>query len=98
MRQKIQERAVKDEARFKARKDVVDAMWKQKRRVETDRTLTTTAAGAAKLEELKREVGYTTEPSAPAPTPGREALEELKAEVGYPSAGDAGASGGASAS
>jgi hypothetical protein len=63
LRSRIQEKAQHDEARFKARRDVVDAMWKQKRGTQLDASRTTTAAGRAKLEELKTEVGYV----APAP-------------------------------
>ncbi len=58
VRARIQEKVTSEEARYRARRDVVDAMWKQKRSARTRAALTTTAAGAAKLEELKREVGY----------------------------------------
>jgi hypothetical protein len=65
LRSRIQEKAQQDEARFKARRDVVDAMWQQKRGTQLDTARTTTAAGRAKLEELKSELGYTT-PAPPA--------------------------------
>jgi hypothetical protein len=69
MRARIDEKVNHDEARYRARKDVVDAMWKQKRTAATSRTLSTSAAGAAVLDELKREVGYVTAaPATAAPT------------------------------
>jgi hypothetical protein len=85
MRARIQDQVVKDEVKFRARRDVVDAMWNQKRNMRADQTLTTTAAGSAKLEELKREVGYGNAPAAAAApaTAASDALEELKREVGY---------------
>ncbi len=58
VRARIRERVVQDEARYRARKDVVDAMWKQKAGAARARAGATTAAGAAVLEQLKQEVGY----------------------------------------
>jgi len=74
MRARIQEKAVHDEARYRARKDVVDAMWDEKRRAVTEGTRVTTAAGAAKLDELKREMGMVAAPAAPA-APAAEAVQ-----------------------
>jgi hypothetical protein len=91
MRARIQESVDKDEARFRARRDVVDAMWKQKQTVSSRQALTTTAAGAAVLEELKNEVGYSSAPppleapaEAPAETPveAEEGEEAKEAEAG----------------
>jgi len=82
MRARIQERVTQDEARYRARRDVVDALWQQKRRTVTDRALHTTAAGAAKLEELKREMGVSAAPAAP---PAQ--AEEQAAEAGGTSGG-----------
>lgn len=70
IRARIQERVAQEEARYRARRDVVDAMWRQKAGARA-RAATTTAAGAALLEELKQEVGY-----APAVS------EEAQVEVG----------------
>lgn len=68
IRARAQEKLQSDEARYRSRKDVVDALWDQKRRATTDRMMTTTAAGAAKLEELKAEMGYGAPAEAPAPS------------------------------
>lgn len=69
MRSRIQEKVKQDEAKYRARRDVVDALWKQKSQSRTERTLATTAAGAAKLDELMAEVGYAPEAvTAPAQT------------------------------
>lgn len=77
VRARINESVVRDEAKYRARRDVVDALWKQKQRTSTDRALATTAAGAAKLEELKGEVGYTgSVAAAPAPPPSQAAAGE----------------------
>lgn len=57
VRARISEQVTKDEARYKARRDVVDAMWDQKRRASTER-VAQTAKGAAILDQLKAEVGY----------------------------------------
>jgi len=57
VRARIEEKVEKDAAKYRARRDVVDALWDQKRRMATDRALKTTAAGAAKLDELKAELG-----------------------------------------
>ncbi len=59
IRARIRDRVVQEEARYRARKDVVDAMWQQKAGAARARAGTTTAAGAAVLEQLKQEVGYT---------------------------------------
>lgn len=82
IRARIQESVVRDEAKTRARRDVVDALWKQKQRTATDRALATTAAGAAKLDELKSEIGYTgAAPAAPAP-PAEEAADSAEAGGG----------------
>jgi len=76
-RARMQESVLHDEAKYRSRRDVVDAMWKQKQRSTTDRTLATTAAGAAKLDELKAEVGYIgAAPAAPAPPAEQEASSQ----------------------
>jgi len=77
IRARAQEKLQSDEARYRSRKDVVDALWGQKRRATTDRMMTTTAAGAAKLEELKAEMGFA--PAAEAPAPAVEAPAEMEA-------------------
>ena len=90
MRARMQEKVKKDEARYRARKDVVDAMWKSKSDVRSK--VTTTAAGAAKLEELRREMGMVQEaaPAAPAAPPVQVEVEaETEAE---PKAMEAGGS------
>ncbi len=81
-RARIQEKVKEDEAKFRARRDVVDALWEQKR-AGADKTLATTAAGAKVLEDLKREVGYSEPVVQPAQTaetsaapPVQEAQEE----------------------
>ncbi len=86
VRARIQEKIAKDEARFRARRDVVDAMWKQKRATASQRTLTTTAAGAARLDELKREVGYVSAPPAAEPA-AEQPAEEQTMEAGSSDAG-----------
>jgi len=78
MRSRMQEKVKKDEARYRARKDVVDAMWTSKSDVRSS-TRTTTAAGAAKLEELKREMGLSAPPAA-APAAPAPAVEETQAQ------------------
>ena len=78
IRARAQERLQTDEARYRSRKDVVDALWDQKRRTTTDRMLTTSAAGAAKLEELKAELGF----APPATAPAVEAPAEIEAGAG----------------
>jgi len=91
MRARVQEKAAQDEARFRARKDVVDAMWQQKSRARVDR-VPTTAAGAAKLDELKAEMGifpapppvYAPPAQAQAPAPPQQ-VEEQEAGMGGPS-------------
>lgn len=82
MRARIQEHVVKDEARYRARRDVVDALWDQKRRAATERVVTS-AAGAAKLDELRREMGLATAPPAAAPAQAAaQPPEEQQAEAG----------------
>jgi hypothetical protein len=76
VRARMQESVVRDEAKYRSRRDVVDALWKQKQRSTTDRALATTAAGAAKLEELKQEVGYTGAPPAMAAPPAAQQASE----------------------
>lgn len=88
VRARLREQASRDDAKFKARRDVVDALWKQKRRSVTDRALSRTAAGRAKLDELMKEVGYAPEvaaaPAQAAPATASEAEatapEESRAE------------------
>lgn len=67
MRARIEEKVDKDAAKYRARRDVVDALWDQKRRTTTDQALKTTAAGAAKLDELRAELGLSTPTQATAP-------------------------------
>jgi len=86
VRARIQEKIAKDEARFRARRDVVDAMWKQKRATASQRTLTTTAAGAASWDKLKREVGYVSAPPAAEPA-AEQPAEEQTMEAGSSDAG-----------
>ena len=68
MRARIDEQVKKDEAKFRARRDVVDALWDQKKRSGTAQALQTSAAGAAKLAELKAELGIGEADTAPAPS------------------------------
>ena len=79
MRARMQEQVQQNEARFRARKDVVDAMWNSKRDVRLSQTRTTSAAGAAKLEELRREMGISTAPAAPAPAVKTETEQSARA-------------------
>lgn len=79
MRARMQEQVQQNEARFRARKDVVDAMWNSKRDVRLSQTRTTSAAGAAKLEELRREMGISTAPVAPAPAVETETEQSARA-------------------
>jgi hypothetical protein len=81
IRSRIQEKAQKDEARYRARRDVVDALWKQRRRETIDQALTTSAAGQARLEELKSEVGYVTAaPAVATPAQAEPAAQEAGQE------------------
>jgi hypothetical protein len=93
-RARIQDRIGRDEARYRARKDVVDAMWDAKQGAAKAREMETTAAGQAKLDELMGEVGYTSLAQTQAQTAqaaraaeqeaaGKAALDQLKQEVGY---------------
>ena len=93
-RARIQDKIAQDEARYKARKDVVDAMWDAKQGAARAREMETTAAGQAKLDELMGEVGYTSlaqtqaqaaqaAQAAQQQAAGQAALEQLKQEVGY---------------
>jgi hypothetical protein len=104
-RARIQEQIGKDEARYRARRDVVDAMWDAKTDARKSSQMETTAAGQVKLDELMNEVGYTTSAqtaanAAAAAAPAQQAseaqakLDELKREVGY--SAEAGASDGSS--
>lgn len=83
VRSRVREQVQKDEAKYRARRDVVDALWSQKQRATTDRALATSAAGAAKLEELKQEIGYATAPPelASAATERTEASEPSEGEA-----------------
>ncbi len=67
LRSRMKDKVSSDEAKYRARKDVVDAMWNQKRHSRGDSTRSTTAAGAAKLAELKGEMGYAEKTAPPAP-------------------------------
>jgi hypothetical protein len=58
LRSRMKDKVSQDEAKYRARRDVVDAMWNQKRRSRVDTSRASTAAGAAKLAELKSELGY----------------------------------------
>ena len=89
MRARMQEKVKKDEARYRARKDVVDAMWKSKSDVRSK--VTTTAAGAAKLAELRREMGMVQEVAAPAAPVAPPVQVEAEAEA-EPKAMEAGGS------
>lgn len=91
IRSRIQEKVKEDEAKFRARRDVIDAMWDQKRAGST-RRVETTAAGAKVLEELKREVGY----QEPAPVERTEAEAEAAAAAPAAPAEERTASGGES--
>lgn len=92
IRARIQDQVVKDETRFKARKDVVDAMWEQKQSGRMADQLQSTAAGAVKLEELKRELGMSAPPvAAPAAVPA--AVPDLK-EAEQVIASESGGGGG----
>lgn len=76
VRARVREKSERDEARYRARRDVVDALWSQKRRGMADQALSTSAAGQAKLEELMKEVGYSQPAAAPAPPVEAPAQEE----------------------
>ena len=93
IRARVQEKVKADEAKFRARRDVVDALWKQKRSG-GDRALSTTAAGAKVLEDLKREVGYSPNVAAPAPVQEAEAAAPAAAQEAPPQ--EAQSSGGES--
>jgi hypothetical protein len=76
LRSRMKEKVSQDEAKYRARRDVVDAMWNQKKRSRMDTSRATTAAGAAKLAELKSELGYAPQTQAQvdaAPAPAVEA-------------------------
>jgi hypothetical protein len=105
-RARVQDKIAQDEARYRARKDVVDAMWDAKRGAQKAREMETTAAGQVKLDELMKEVGYTTAAqtaadaaaaaaAAPAQDAGQQALEDLKKEVGYTAGGESSGGGAA---
>jgi hypothetical protein len=100
-RARIQTKISQDEARYRARKDVVDAMWDAKQGSVKARESETTAAGAAKLDEIMKEVGYTSvaeqqarEAQAKAEADAQAAaaarLEELKQEVAGEASGEGG--------
>jgi hypothetical protein len=91
-RARVQDKIAKDEARYRARRDVVDAMWDAKRGDLKAREAETTAAGQATLEGLMQEAGYTSlaqqqaqaaaaAAQAEAAAAGAAKLEELKQEV-----------------
>jgi len=81
LRARVQDKVKQDEAKYRARRDVVDALWGQKRRGTADQTLSTTAAGARMLEQLKREAGYAAAVAAPAEAAGEAAAEEAPASA-----------------
>jgi hypothetical protein len=94
MRARIQENVSKDEAHFRARKDLIDAMWQQKSRTRAAQG-PATAAGAAKLDELKREMGMVAPPPAavaPAPPVQAQAPAPPPAQAEEQEAGTGGAS------
>jgi len=80
-RARMQEQVVKDDAKYRARRDVVDALWNQKQRTTGDRALATSAAGAAKLEELKQEMGFGAAPAEAGPPPAAEETAERQASA-----------------
>jgi hypothetical protein len=93
-RARVQESIARDEARYRARRDVVDAMWEAKEGSIKAKESETTAAGQNTLDQLMKEVGYTslseTQAQAAAAAAATESanagaakLDELKAEVGY---------------
>jgi hypothetical protein len=93
-RARIQEKIGQDEARYRARRDVVDAMWEAKQGSLKAKETETTAAGQATLDQLAREVGYTSlaetqaqaaqaQAQADSEAAAKAKLDELKAEVGY---------------
>ena len=90
MRARVQERIQHDEAKYRARRDVVDALWEQKKRGTVSRAATT-AAGAAMLEQLKQEVGYAPAAEAPAPAPSEEEAAGAATTGAGGGAGSAGA-------
>lgn len=93
MRARLQEQVQKDTDRFRSRKDVVDAMWKAKTDVRRSTAHRTSAAGVAKLEELKREMGYATAPAAPAAPVQAETVEQRVEEAASEQAADQQAGG-----
>lgn len=90
-RARVQQSIARDEARYKARKDVVDAMWDAKRGAMKAQEMETTAGGQQKLDEIMKEVGYTSlaetqvqeAQAAQAAAAGQQALDDLKREMGY---------------
>jgi hypothetical protein len=92
IRARMEEQVQKDTDRFRARKDVVDAMWKAKTDVRRSAAHETSAAGAAKLEELKREMGYSAAPDA-APAPAQTEAVEAPVEAAEQAASDQQAGG-----
>ncbi len=93
-RARVQQKISQDEARYKARKDVVDAMWDAKRGAMKAKEMETTAGGQQKLDEIMNEVGYTSlaqtqveaaraQQAQQAEEAAQKALDDVKREVGY---------------
>jgi len=80
IRRRALEQAKKREARVKARTELVDALWKEKRRKVVDRRLQVSARGAQILSQMEKEVGYVPSSATPKPIEATTA-EELKEKV-----------------
>ena len=92
LRSRMKDKVSQDEAKYRARRDVVDALWNQKKSSRLDTARRTTAAGAAKLAELKNEVGYA--PEAEAPIAAEPVQSEAPAQVAEAPAEQQSAAGG----
>ncbi len=74
-RQRAQQGAQKSQARVKARTELIDALWDQKRRGTLARSAVSSARGRNILAEIQEEVGYST--TSPAESPeGTKKLEQ----------------------
>lgn len=67
-RQRAQQQAQKASARVAARTELVDALWKQKRRGMISRSATTSDRGRVILAQIQEEVGYQPATAISAPT------------------------------
>lgn len=74
IRQHAREQANKKVARVNAKRDITDALWKQKKRGQIAQSMQQTARGAQILSRLQKEVGY-----IPAEEP--TSIEEVEAMV-----------------